>query len=227
MSGQVDPRSQRGVWERERLFAAMADEVAECGYEQTSSAMVAARAGLTEADFNAHFADKEACFLETFDSLIAQIYAQALSAYRARRAADCDWRDCVRAALLTLVHGVYMRTAAARVCLLEARGAGPRAREHCDGALVLLAEAVAEVLADAPDSSRPSPIVVTAIAGAIWHTLATQLREDFPADPSELAAELLNWLVPRDGSPVVGSLVVSTYKGDPQASTIGEAVEFG
>jgi AcrR family transcriptional regulator len=167
-------RAQPDLWARERLFAAMADEVAERGYEHTSIAAITARAGLPEASFRANFADREACLLETFDSFIGQIHAQALS---------------------TLIRAVCLRTAAARVCLLETRTVSPRAAMHHDGALALFGDAVAEVLGEAPGKPELSSVRATAIAGGIWHVLEVQLREDLAGDPSQLTDELLDWML--------------------------------
>lgn len=189
------PRNaHRDPWERERLFAAMVCEVDAHGYEHTSVAAVAARAGLPEASFETRFASLEACFLETFDSLVSQIYAHVLSSYRSRES-DCDWRASVLAAMSTLARAVSIHPAAARMCLLQARIVGPRAASRCDGAFALLEDATAQMLADAPERPELSPATVTAIAEGIWHALEAQLRDDLTEEPSELADTLLDLVV--------------------------------
>jgi AcrR family transcriptional regulator len=170
----------------------MVCEVDAHGYEHTSVAAVAARAGLPEASFETHFASLEACFLETFDSLVGQVYAHVLSSYRSR---GTDWRASVRSAMSTLARAVSMHPAAARMCLLQARTVSPRAASRCDSALALLEDAIAQMLADAPGHPKPPPEIATAIAGGIWHVLEARLRDDLTEEPSELAGRLLDVIV--------------------------------
>jgi AcrR family transcriptional regulator len=204
------PRSAVGVkpnrddrWERERLLAATTDEVAEHGYQQTNIAAVAARAGLAEARFHAHFADLEECFLATFDSLVAQAHAHTLSAYDAPHR---DWRSCAHAALSTLIETVCMCRAAARVCLLEARTASPESARHYDSTALLLEDAVAQMLGEAPELPKLPPLIVAAISGGVWRVLEAQLRQESTGEPAALTDELLDWVfayLPRDTKPRV------------------------
>lgn len=176
------------LWERERLFAAMVDEVAANGYEQTTIAAVTSRAGLPETSFEVHFPDLEGCFLETFDSLVAQVHAHALSSYRAQGE---DWPASVRAAMYTLAHAISIHPAAASFCLLQAPTVSPAANARCDATLALLEDAIAQMLADAPGQPEPAPLIVAAIAGGIWHVLGARLRGDLTEEPPELADGLL------------------------------------
>jgi hypothetical protein len=78
------------------------------------------------------------------------------------------------------------------MCLLQARTVSPRAASRCDGALAMLEDAIAQMLADAPGHPKPPPAIVTAIAGEIWHVLEARLRDDLTEEPSELADRLLD-----------------------------------
>src|SRR6476620_2376203 len=58
------------VWEsqRGRMLEAIAHAVAEKGYAATAVADVISRAGVSRKTFYEHFANKEACFLEAYDT---------------------------------------------------------------------------------------------------------------------------------------------------------------
>lgn len=77
------PRSRRERLERERLFAATIEETREHGYGQSSVAEIAARAGLSQACFEAHFPGVEQCLLQALHSLALQAHAHVLCAYYA------------------------------------------------------------------------------------------------------------------------------------------------
>lgn len=77
------PGSRRERLERERLFAATIEETREHGYGHSSVAEVAARAGLSQACFEAHFSDVEQCLLQALHSLALQAHAHVLCAYYA------------------------------------------------------------------------------------------------------------------------------------------------
>lgn len=79
----------------ERLIRALAATCAERGYAEATIAEVAARAGVSPATFNAHFAGKEEAVVAAFDSTIAQMLAVALPA--TRRAPD--WPNAMRAGI--------------------------------------------------------------------------------------------------------------------------------
>ncbi len=77
------PRSRRERLERERLFAATIEETREHGYGHSSVVEVAARAGLSQACFEEHFAGVEQCLLQALHSLALQAHAHVISAYYA------------------------------------------------------------------------------------------------------------------------------------------------
>jgi AcrR family transcriptional regulator len=79
------PSSRRERLERERLFAATIEETREHGYGHSSVAEVAARAGLSPACFQEHFAGVEQCLLQALHSLALQAHAHVISAYYAPR----------------------------------------------------------------------------------------------------------------------------------------------
>jgi AcrR family transcriptional regulator len=80
--------------QRSRLQGAMVVAVAENGYAATTVKQLVSLAGVSRSTFYKLFADKEQCFLSTYD-LIAAVASERISrAYREQE----DWREQLRAA---------------------------------------------------------------------------------------------------------------------------------
>jgi AcrR family transcriptional regulator len=80
---------------RERLEAAALDLFVENGYEETTVAQIADRAGLNRATFFRHFADKREVLFGGED-LLAGLFADAISA----APPDATLTECLRAAFV-------------------------------------------------------------------------------------------------------------------------------
>ncbi len=65
------PRGEVILHQRARIYGAMVEAVAHSGYERTSVKQVIGLAGVSRRSFYELFANKEECFLATFD-LIAE-----------------------------------------------------------------------------------------------------------------------------------------------------------
>ncbi len=102
---------------RERLETAALELFAENGYEETTVAQIADRAGLNRATFFRHFADKREVLFGGED-VLASLFADAIVA----AAPDATLIECLRAALAAaeVVMTPQRRAAAARRVLVVA-----------------------------------------------------------------------------------------------------------
>jgi AcrR family transcriptional regulator len=102
---------------RERLETAALDLFAENGYEETTVAQIADRAGLNRATFFRHFADKREVLFGGED-VLARLFADAIVA----AGPDATLIECLRAALAAaeVVMTPQRRAAAARRVLVVA-----------------------------------------------------------------------------------------------------------
>ena len=102
---------------RERLETAALDLFAENGYEETTVAQIADRAGLNRATFFRHFADKREVLFGGED-VLARLFADAIAA----AAPAATLGECLRAALAAaeVVMTPQRRAAAARRVLVVA-----------------------------------------------------------------------------------------------------------
>jgi AcrR family transcriptional regulator len=75
-------REEVAANQRARVTGAMIELVGEQGYGATSVAQVIARAGVSRKAFYEHFANKDDCFLATYDMIVADGFERVASAAR-------------------------------------------------------------------------------------------------------------------------------------------------
>lgn len=176
--------------QRARIHGAMVEAVAERGYEGTSVKQVIGLAGVSRRSFYEQFANKQDCFLATFDLIVRRHIKQMRKAYLA---CDGPLDERARAVFQCLAHVTCEERNSTLLVVLEAQRAGQ------DGVLRLLrATGICEHLlalsfAESPSAlALPMPIV-RGIAGGLQRTVATYLREGHTASTVDLAEEMLRW----------------------------------
>jgi AcrR family transcriptional regulator len=121
------PREEVARVQRNRIFRAMAEVMAEKGYARTSVADVLRVAGVSRETFYEQFSSKEDCFMSVFEDAMDRL-ARAMTAERdTGDAAPLERLDCALAAYLETLAA---DPAYARVFLVEVYAAGPRALER-------------------------------------------------------------------------------------------------
>jgi AcrR family transcriptional regulator len=112
--------------QRERVLDAAARAVAEKGYAATRVVDITDRAGVSRKTFYELFTDKEDCFLAAFDTVAGLMFGQVAHAFES----DPDhrsWRQRVADGFGTFLELLAAEPAFARMCLVEAKSAGPQA----------------------------------------------------------------------------------------------------
>jgi AcrR family transcriptional regulator len=183
--------------QRERLLAAIAQEVAAHGYRATTITEVVKLASVSTRDFYELFKGKEDCFLAVLDALRDHLAALISTA----AASEPDWPHRVIAALRAALGFFAVEPELARLCLLESVSATPaialRFREAVLACVPALAIGRSE-LAD-PDSLLPG--TEDAILGGIV-SLATR---SILSGESEKLPDLLPDFVDFALSPYLGA----------------------
>lgn len=195
------PRVQVAEIQRGRLLGATIDVVEEVGYSRLTVAQVIARAKVSRKTFYDLFEDREDCFLAVFDQTVERAGAIAAEAY----AAESNWRDGVRAGLLALLQFMDEQPALARICAVEALGAGTRVLARRTEVIDRLKRVVAEGEPGTPRRSRlrrgqPEDIAAEGVIGAVFTVVHSRLVE-------RDHALLVNLLGP------MMSLIVLPYRG--------------
>lgn len=117
--------------QRERLLDAMVAAVAETGYADTTVADVLQRSGVSRRTFYDFFANKEECFLEAYDRVVAVLVKRVEEAFSGGE----NWAERMREGLRVLLETLAAHPDAARVGLVEVLAAGPAALDRYDRAL--------------------------------------------------------------------------------------------
>jgi AcrR family transcriptional regulator len=168
--------------------------VAERGYSATTVADVVARASVSRSTFYDQFADKEACFIATYEFAMGYALAELGAAAAALPAGV--WRDRVRSDLTTYLSVLASQPELAVTLHVEVLAAGAEALEHRAQMLGELASRIANFneLARGTDSSLPPlpPAVFALYTGGLDELIRDRLRTAKPEALLELVEPVLD-----------------------------------
>src|SRR3954468_8213830 len=171
---EVLPRTRPGTMREElresqrgRLICAITDAVADKGYAATSVADVIALAGVSRATFYTHFADKEECFLASYDEGARAIFAAMVGA----SGEHATWRDQLDAVLGTWLETLDVDRAFTRAHMIEFWAAGDAARarweQRRDRTVSLMMLLHKRARKENPEVVKVSETIVAAVVGGI------------------------------------------------------------
>ena len=183
-------RSEVVLHQRARIHGAMIEAVAQSTYEGTSVKQVIGLAGVSRRSFYEQFANKEECFLATFDLIVRRDIKELKKAYLA-----------AEGSLEQRAHAVFDRFAqstaedrnATILVVLESQCAGPEGAMRLRRATGACEQMLAHSFSESPDSlPLPKPIV-RGITGGLLGASCGFLRDEHNAQRINLAEELLRW----------------------------------
>lgn len=175
--------------QRKRLLDAMLQAVAEQGYQPTRVADVISRAGVSGKTFYQQFADKEECFLAAYDYAVSHLVSETTEAYEATAS---PWPDRVRRGVSALLEHLAERPAAAKVCIVEALAAGPRAIARRDAAIRSFTYFVDAGRGEG--YAQPPGFTAMAILGGITEILYSNIVQGTTAELPRLAPDFVYWI---------------------------------
>jgi AcrR family transcriptional regulator len=176
--------------QRARLYGAMIEAVHERGYPHTTVAHVIALAGVSRRAFYEQFANKEACFLATYDIVVARARKLVLDAWARER----GWANRLHGACKALLDDVADSPKGPRLVLVDSLGVGPKARERMTLAATTFERVFAAAFAADPTGEQLSPLTVRAIVAGIRHVTFTRMYEQREKELYTVTDELLDWI---------------------------------
>jgi AcrR family transcriptional regulator/DNA-binding MarR family transcriptional regulator len=185
------PRGQVTQIQRSRMLAAAVEAVEEVGYARMTVAQVISRARVSRKTFYDVFIDREDCFLAAFEQALGQARLIAGEAY----AGESSWREGVRSALARLLMLMDEEPGLARLCIVEALGAGERVLECRGKALDELAEIVDRGRAATSVTREPPEVTAEGVVGAIFAVLHTRVLERGGQPLTDLLGPLMSMIV--------------------------------
>lgn len=195
------PRGQVTEIQRGRMLAATVEAVEEVGYARLTVAQVIGRAKVSRKTFYNVFLDREDCFLAAFNEAVGRVEAVAVEAYEQQS----SWREGMRASLTAILAFMQSEPGLARLCVVEALGAGPRVLARRGEMLKQLERVVdrgrkttgaRSAGARSTRSARePADITAEGIVGAVFAVLHTRLLTGGRKPLTELVGPLMSMIV--------------------------------
>jgi AcrR family transcriptional regulator len=176
--------------QRARMYGGMIEAVHERGYPQTTVADVIALAGVSRRAFYEQFANKEACFLASYDIVVARARKLVIDAWGRER----GWANRLHGACKALLDDVAGSPKGPRLVLVDSLGIGPKARERMSLASATFERVLATAFKADPNGEELSPLTVRAIVAGIRHVAFTRMYEGREKELYTLADELLDWM---------------------------------
>lgn len=182
----------------------MAQVVEREGYAAASVAKVIAAAGVGRVTFYGEFADKDECFLASYDALARRALEQIRRAARGE-----ERRAATRVALCSLLKMLEAEPEAGWGMLFEPPGGGPELRgRSCQ--VVEASAALERFLADAPPNGPRLEIPALALIGGVRQVIARRVRrveyDVLPALTDDLLAWMDSYALAQDEGPGAGFL---------------------
>jgi AcrR family transcriptional regulator len=174
--------------QRSRMLAAALEAAEEVGYARMTVAQVIGRAKVSRKTFYDVFTDREDCFLAALEQAIAHVGGLVRASFEREQA----WRDGMRAGLAELLAFLDEEPALARLCLVEALGAGPRVLERRAQALEELAEVVDRGRLVTSAVREPPEVAAEGVVGAVFAVLHTRVLEADREPFMNLLGSLMN-----------------------------------
>ena len=208
-------RAEVARHQRARIFGAMIESVSQRGYHATTVAHVIALAGVSRRCFYEQFANKEDCFLATYDIVVARARKRVIDAWQEQR----GWSNRLQASCTALLEHVAEAPKGPRLVLVDSLGVGPQARERMQLAGLAFERLIAIIFQLAPDGGQAPPLAARAIVGGVRHVAFKRLLEGRESELPLLAEEFLDWIeVYRSPAAVrLGSLALVTPPRMPPA----------
>lgn len=176
--------------QRARIQGALIEAVAHDGYEGTSVKQVIELAGVSRRSFYEQFANKEDCFLATFDLIVTRDLQQIRRAYLA---AGGSLEQRARAAFERFATAIEQDRNASILVVVEAQRAGAAGLLRLRTAARACEQMLGRGFAESPGASALPVPIVRAIAGGLHGIAASALRDPRPGAEVDVAEEMLRW----------------------------------
>ncbi len=189
----------------------MIESVAQRGYHRTTVAHVIGLAGVSRRAFYEQFANKEECFLATYDIVVARSRKLVLEAWASER----GWANRLHASCKSFLDDIVAEPKGAQLVLIDALGIGSKARERLHLAGNAYERLVASAFRVSPGTAPLPAIASRAIVGGVRHVVFNRIREERVPELRTLTDELLDW-VEAYRSPATTRLNAIALKQPPE-----------
>jgi AcrR family transcriptional regulator len=208
--------------QRERLESAMVEVVARHGFAGTTMRELVTLAGVSKSTFYEHFANKEECFLATYDSLTAGMAARIRDAHDPAGGVEAAAASAL-AELMDIVLSEPRVASFVTVDALTLGGAGVAHRERAWSAFERMAwRSFGIAAAPSEAAGTAARAVIAGLGGVVYRHLRSDRAEELPGAVDALVEWALSYRAP-DGEPVRRAIGVASMPNPvPPASAEDE-----
>ncbi len=182
--------------QRERILSAVAKAVAALGYAETSVEAIIERAGVSRRTFYDHFKNKEDAFLAAYDEAIHQQVRYVRLAYLKQSTV----RERLRAGLGAYLEFLANEPEFARMCIVEALAAGPRALARRNAAVRMFTEIIEDNIHELDPDCQIAALAAETIVGGIHEVVFSRILADRTDELPGLVDDLLTTILMLDRS---------------------------
>jgi AcrR family transcriptional regulator len=159
-----------------RILRAMAEVSAGRDVHSVTVGHIVARAGVSRRTFYELFADREDCFLATFEWGVRRAGVVMGDAYTR----ESRWSEGIRAALTSLLALLEEEPALARLCVVDALGGGGRILKRRAEALAVACEYVDRGRLESLAKAEPPEVTAEGVVGAVLAVIHARLLARTP-----------------------------------------------
>lgn len=170
----------------EGVFEAMLLSAGALGYEKVTVQEVLDRSGISRAQFQQRFGDKETCFAQAYEMAADRLCEELLSAGRSAQ----SWRAGFRAALAELLCFVAEQPLLAKALLIEVRAARGQALAKHQQIVERLARAVDAARHEPDANASATPLTAQFVVGAIEESICIEIGAGRTAKVEHLLSDL-------------------------------------
>lgn len=207
------PRDFIAGHKRRRMMDAIAELTAERGYEATKIADIVRRARVARKTLYDNFDGKEDLFLAAVDFYLSELRARVIDACAK---SEGSWQRRVDAGLEAFLDFLAEQPVVARMCMIEALAATPRAADRYDAEVHEFVELLRAAVP--AQSGLPETIEETLVGGVAW-IANQQIRRGEAEAAREFLPELSEFLL----SPYQGVAKISSEPGGESDSTVADS----
>ena len=166
-------QSPNGDPERKRIFRALMDLIPMSDYATITPEAIVERAGVTEADFNRYFADRQDCFDQLWEETSRKFIAGLSACFEG----DAPWRERFRASAYYMLRYFTEDLSRTQLFLLGTLGAGEIAVARRDRMIATGVDLIDLVRSELPDPDAASRGTAEAVTGTIYQALVRSGRQ--------------------------------------------------
>jgi AcrR family transcriptional regulator len=163
--------------------------VARHGFVGTTVGELVSLAGVSKSTFYNNFADKQECFLATFETIVNVASEKVAVAYRSQTGLE----ESLEAAFRRFAQIVEEETEAASLVVVDSLSLGEAAIEHRERAFRPFERMIHQSFRREPGDEQPTDLEVRVLVAGVWTIVYRCIRSGRPGELADHLKPLVQW----------------------------------